>query len=173
MSAGGESGSAGLFLWAGCVASHDVLARAEAVHAGGFKAMSIMCADLAGLKESRGWDASRVAAELRARETRATVIDPYLDWYPGWDASGAAGPHGGGLRASESDVLRYADAMGAESVSVLGPFSGEAADPAAVVDALGALRGGRRRPRAAPAHRGHPDIAHSRHAVRLGPRRGG
>lgn len=128
-----------LFLWAACVATHDVLARAEALQAGGFRAMSILCADLEELERSRGWDAARVAAELRARDARVAVIDPYLDWYPGWDAATAGGAHAAGQRASESDVLRYADAVGAESVSVLGPFSGDAAEPAAVVEALGAF----------------------------------
>lgn len=128
-----------LFLWAGCVGTHDVLSRAEAVHAGGFRAMSILCADLVELERERGWAPARVASELAARDVRAVVIDPYLDWYPGWDATAAGGPHGAGLRATQEDVLRYADAMGAESVSVLGPFSGEPAEPAAVVEALGAF----------------------------------
>ena len=132
-------GSDQLFLWAGCVASHDVLARAEAVAAGEFRAMSILCADLVELEHERGWDPARVASELAARDVRVAVIDPYLDWYPGWDAAAARGPFAAGQRATEADVLRYADAMGAESVSVLGPFSGEPAEPEAVIEALGAF----------------------------------
>jgi sugar phosphate isomerase/epimerase len=138
--AGAESvDTSPLFLWAACVMGHDVLARCEAVHAGEFIGMSILCADFVDLEERHGWTPTRVAAELRARDTRALVIDPYLDWYPGWDAARAVGPHARGLRATESDVLRYADAMGAQSLSVLGPFEGAPAPEAAVIDALGAF----------------------------------
>jgi sugar phosphate isomerase/epimerase len=139
--AGAESvdASAPLFLWAACVMGHDLLARCDAVQAGEFIGMSILCADFVDLEERHGWSPARVASELQARDTRALVIDPYLDWYPGWDAPRAAGPHARGLRATESDVLRYADAMGARSMSVLGPFEGPAAPEAAVVDALGAF----------------------------------
>ena len=138
---GTEAGSATapLFLWAACVVGHDLLARCEAVRTGDFIGMSVLCADFADLEERHGWSPARVGEELRARETRGLVIDPYLDWYPGWEASRIAGPHARSMRATESDVFRYADAVGAESMSVLAPFEGPAAPMDAVVDALGAF----------------------------------
>jgi sugar phosphate isomerase/epimerase len=132
-----EPGSSPLFLWAACVSGHPLLARAEGLHAGEFVAMSVLCEDFSQLARYPGWSPARVGAELRAREARAAVIDPYLGWYPDYDPAGATGQYAGAINASESDVLRYADAVGAESISVLAPFTGRPAPQPQVVDALG------------------------------------
>jgi sugar phosphate isomerase/epimerase len=135
MSAEAASGPP-LFLWCGCVSSYDLLSRAEALHAGGYVATSALCADFAALEE-QGWSPSRIAAELRAREARVTVLDPFLAWYPGW--TNDTGEHAAALNATEDDVFRWADAVEAESMSVLTPFSGTPAPMSEVVEALGSF----------------------------------
>jgi sugar phosphate isomerase/epimerase len=124
-----------LVLWAGCVAAHNVLARVEALQAGGFASMSVLSADLVVGEREGSLSLPRLAAELRAREAQVEVIDPYLGWYPGWE--GDHGPHQDGLNVSEDAVLRYASTLEARSITVLTPFSGSPAPLTAVVDALG------------------------------------
>ena len=127
-----------LTLWCGCVISHDLYARAEAVQAGGYTAMSALCGDFAAL-ERAGSTLAQIAAELRAREARVTVIDPFLAWYPSFTVGDDSGPHADSLNTTEENMLRYADAVGAESMTLLTPFSGSPAPHAQVVDALGSL----------------------------------
>jgi 4-hydroxyphenylpyruvate dioxygenase len=127
-----------LMLWAACVRAHPLLARAEAASAGGFPAMSVGAADLLALGRG-GIQLGQAAREVAARGVRVTVIDPFLSWYPGWEAVPGDGQHAQSQNVAEDDVYRYADAFGAESVTVLAPFTGSAAATAAVVDALGAL----------------------------------
>ncbi|HEY1777723.1 MAG TPA: sugar phosphate isomerase/epimerase family protein [Solirubrobacteraceae bacterium] len=127
-----------LTLWCGCVISHDLYARAEAVTAGGYTAMSALCGDFAALERS-GSTLAQIAAELRAREARVSVIDPFLAWYPSFNVGDDAGPHADSLNTTEENMLRYADAVGAESMTLLTPFSGDPAPRDQVVQALGAL----------------------------------
>ena len=75
----------GLVLWAGCVQGHELLARAEAVAAGGFAATS-----------------------MRERGGPLTVLDSFLTWYPG----GSRGP-GAASEASPETMLRFAEELGA------------------------------------------------------------
>lgn len=127
-----------LVLWAGCVRSHDLLSRADALHAGGFASMSVLSGELERLeRESRG-SVALIARELEAREARAAVIDPFIGWYPGWEPDD--GPFADLLNVSEESVLRYAQILGAESMTLLTPFTGGPPAPVdAVIDALGAL----------------------------------
>jgi 4-hydroxyphenylpyruvate dioxygenase len=123
-------------LWAACVIAHDLLDRADAAVAGGFGTMSALCADLLAL-DRRGTPLSRVSRELRARGVRVSALDPFLAWYPGWRPAPGSGPHVESQNVDEDTVLRFADALGAESMTVLTPFSGATAALPAVVDALG------------------------------------
>ena len=132
------AGEHALTLWCGCVFSHDLYTRAEALHAGGYSAMSALCGDFAALERS-GSSLEQVAAELRAREARVSVIDPFLAWYPTFNVGDDAGPHADSLNTTEQNMLRYADAVGAESMTLLTPFSGSPAPREQVVEALGAL----------------------------------
>jgi sugar phosphate isomerase/epimerase len=124
-----------LVLWAACVASHDILARADAIHAGEFSGMSVRSADLAKLEQSSGLAIERIASELRAREAPIIVIDPYFGWYPDWQP--ATGPRAELLNTSADAVLRYADALAAQSVTLVTPFAKPAAPRAQVVQGLG------------------------------------
>jgi len=139
-----------LVYWAGNSMPYPLLERAEGAAAAGYAATSCMVADFAP------WaDAGRTLAELRreldAREVRLTTVDPYLAWYPSFDPAAPIGvaveygaPH---LVATEDDVLRWADALGATYVSLVAPFddpAGTFEDPPsapfdAVVEALGAF----------------------------------
>jgi sugar phosphate isomerase/epimerase len=125
-----------LMLWAACVIAHPLLARAEAASVGDFPTMSALSADLLAL-DSHGVSLQRAARELRARGVRVTVLDPFLAWYPGWEPAPGSGLHVESQNIDEDTVLRFADALGAESVTVLTPFQGTAAPLPAVVDALG------------------------------------
>jgi sugar phosphate isomerase/epimerase len=127
-----------LMLWAACVIAHELLARAEAAIAGDFATMSALCADLLAL-DRRGVSPQRAARELAARGVRVTVLDPFLAWYPGWEPVPGSGPHVESQNIDEDSVLRFADALGAESMTVLTPFQGKPAPLPAVADALGAF----------------------------------
>lgn len=125
-------------LWAACVIAHDLVERADAAVAGGFGTMSALCADLLTL-DRQGTDLARVSLELRARGVRVSVLDPFLAWYPGWRPAPGSGPHVESQNVDEETVLRFADAVGAESMTVLTPFSGPGAPLPAVVDSLGSF----------------------------------
>jgi sugar phosphate isomerase/epimerase len=127
-----------LVLWSGCVIAHDLYTRAEALQAGGYRSMSALCGDFAGLERS-GTPLEQIAAELRAREAPVSVIDPFLAWYPTFNVGDDRGPHADSLNTSEHDIVRYADAVGAGSMTLLTPFSGSPAPREQVIDALGAL----------------------------------
>lgn len=127
-----------LVLWSACVIAHDLIDRAEALSAGNYTGMSALCGDFAAL-ERKGWTLDKVAAELRAREARILVIDPFLAWYPTFRVGDDGGSHADSLNTSEENVLRYADAVGAESMTLLTPFSGEPAPLQSVIEALGAF----------------------------------
>lgn len=127
-----------LTLWAACVKAHPLYARAEAARAGGFPALSAGAADLLALGRA-GTGPRRAAREVAARGARVSVIDPFMSWYPGWENVPGDGPRAQSQNLTEDDVYRYADALGAESVTVLAPFAGRAAPAAAVADALGSL----------------------------------
>jgi sugar phosphate isomerase/epimerase len=130
--------SRNLVLWAGCLMYRDVLARAEAVSAGGFDCMSILCGDLVA-HERRGGSVRALARELQVRGAPTPILDPFLGWYPGWTGSAVTGANGDSLNVGAEAVLRYAEQIGARSVSVLTPFEGVPAPHQAVVDALGAF----------------------------------
>ena len=127
-----------LVLWAACLLPHDLVARAEALVAGGFSAMTASAEDFITIESERGWSLEQIATELRAREAPITVVDGYLGWYPGWQPGDARGPYAAALNATSDAVLRYADVLGADSVTLLGPFDGGTPAPAAeVCEALG------------------------------------
>jgi sugar phosphate isomerase/epimerase len=127
-----------LVLWAACLLPRDLVARSEALVAGGFSAMTASPEDFIMLETERGWTLEQTATELRAREAPITVIDGYLGWYPGWNPEAFEGPHAAALNATSDAILRYADVLGADSITLLGPFDGGAPAPAAEVsEALG------------------------------------
>lgn len=123
------SGEEHLILWAGCVQPHDLLARADALQAGGFSSLSVGPGDIVRLERERGWSLERIASELRAREAPVSVIDAYPGWYPGWTPIDPADPWADWLNVSEEAVFRYADAFGAGLVSLLGSFDGASSQP--------------------------------------------
>jgi sugar phosphate isomerase/epimerase len=132
----GRSGN--LVLWAGCLLYRDVLARAEAVPAGSFDCMSILCGDLVA-HERGGGSVRALARELQARGAPVPILDPFLGWYPGFAGAAGASAHADSLNVGADTVLRYAQELGARSMSVLTPFEGDPAPREAVVDALGAF----------------------------------
>jgi len=133
-----HAGDRHLVLWAGCVIAHDLFARAEAVVAGGFSAMSILSGDLVAL-EREGRSIRETARELRARGAPPEILDPFLAWYPGWEGSTVGGDHAGSQNVDADTILRYAEEIEARSLSVLTPFSGRRAPREAVVEALGSF----------------------------------
>ena len=100
--------------------------------------MSILCGDLVA-HERRGGSVRALARELQVRGAPTPILDPFLGWYPGWTGSAVTGANGDSLNVGAEAVLRYAEQIGARSVSVLTPFEGVPAPHQAVVDALGAF----------------------------------
>jgi len=131
-----DSNNSPLVLWAGCVWQRPLLERTEAVHAGRFSCMSLFTGDVSTYVEQHG-SLRSLRHELDARETSINCIDPYLAWYPGYNPAAASGDAALHLRASEDDVLRYVEALGASYVSIVGPFGGPDAPFDAVVESLG------------------------------------
>jgi sugar phosphate isomerase/epimerase len=128
-----------LVFWDGCVFEQDVFGRAEAMLAGGFSSMSVLSRDLVQL-ERAGDSVAQLARELREREVRVSVIDAYLGWYPGLDSNPISGPYADLVDISADAVLRYAETLEAESITVGGPFDGRAPAPLeAVIEGLGAF----------------------------------
>jgi 4-hydroxyphenylpyruvate dioxygenase len=125
-----------LVLWAGCVWRHGIVARAEGLHAGGFASMSLFTRDLAAW-EGGGGTLAGLRANLDAREAAVSCIDPYLGWYPGYDPRAAVGERADFLRATEDDILRFADALDARHISLVAPYDGADAPLVEVVDELG------------------------------------
>lgn len=125
-------------MWGACLHNHDLLTRAECLRPAGFDAMTAFVTDVAEAEAHWG-SLAAVHRELTAREARVNCVDVYLGWYPGHDPEAVAGAAAELLRASESDLLRYASELGAEFVSLGAPFWGEPAPLARVVDALGSF----------------------------------
>jgi sugar phosphate isomerase/epimerase len=131
-----SSGDRNLVLWAGCVMERDLLERAEAVVAGGFSCMSVICGDLVA-HERAGGSVRDLARELEARGAPIPILDPFLAWYPGWTGAQVTGAQGDAQNIDPDTVLRYAEEVGARSLSVLAPFHGDPAPREEVLDALG------------------------------------
>jgi sugar phosphate isomerase/epimerase len=125
-------------LWGGCVMRHPLLDRAEAVEAGGFSSMSVQTGDISRFLAGGGslTDARR---ELESRGAPICCVDPFLGWYPGYDPATARGEAAAELRATEDEVLRWAEELGATSITALGPFHGASASFDEAADSLGAF----------------------------------
>jgi sugar phosphate isomerase/epimerase len=131
-----STGDRNLVLWAGCVIQRDLLARAEAAVAGGFSCMSVVSGDLVA-HERDGGSVAELARDLEARGAPIEILDPFLAWYPGWTPTPMTGVQGDSQNVDTDTVLRYAEEMGARSLSVLAPFTGTPAPREEVLDALG------------------------------------
>ena len=127
-----------LVLWAGCVMKRSLPERAEAAVAGGFACMSILCGDLVA-HERAGGSVRELGRDLAARGAPAPILDPFLAWYPGWKGSSATGAQADHQNVDADTVLRFAEELGARSLSVLTPFEGSPAPREQVLDALGAF----------------------------------
>jgi sugar phosphate isomerase/epimerase len=133
-----SSGDRDLVLWAGCVMKRDLFARAEAVVAGGFSCMSVLCGDLVA-HEQAGGSVRELARELETRGAPIPILDPFLAWYPGWGGAQVDGLQGDSQNVDPDTVLRFAEEIEAQSLSVLTPFHGSPAPREEVLDALGAF----------------------------------
>jgi sugar phosphate isomerase/epimerase len=135
-----------LVYWAGNSISHPILKRAEGAAEAGYKVISCVAGDLVEL-DREGTPLSTVRRRLDELGLELNTIDPYLGWYPGYDPTvGVAVEYGGDhLAATEADILRWAEELGATYVSTLAPFddpSGRHQNPARasreeMVEALG------------------------------------
>jgi sugar phosphate isomerase/epimerase len=128
-----------LVLWAANVMSHDLFERAEAVSAGGYSAMSLFTADVEDCLSRTGQSLSQLRKELETRGGPVIAMDPYLGWYPGWDASKVKGEAARLLKATEEEVLRYGHELGAPYLTIVGPFDGPDAPFDEIVESLGAF----------------------------------
>jgi sugar phosphate isomerase/epimerase len=127
-----------LVFWAANVAGHDLLTGAEGVAEGGFSSISVLTGQLEAW-EAEGRTLENLRDEMAARGAPISAVDPYLAWYPGYDINAATGEAAAHLRASEDDVLRYAEALGVTFVTVVGPFSGPDGSFDEAVENLGRL----------------------------------
>jgi sugar phosphate isomerase/epimerase len=118
-----------LVLWAGCVASHGLLGSAEAVAAGGFDATSVASPELIAF-ERDGGSLRDLARRMRDAGGPLTILDSFATWYPGEAA-------GDGV-ATPEDMLRFAEELGARSMTMNTPYDRASASPLEeVADALG------------------------------------
>ncbi len=117
-----------LVLWAGCVASHGLLGSAEAVAAGGFDATSVASPELVTY-ERDGGSLRELARRMQDAGGPLTILDSFATWYPGEDA-------GDGV-ATPDDMLRFAEELGARSMTMNTPYGREPSPREEVVDALG------------------------------------
>jgi sugar phosphate isomerase/epimerase len=128
-----------LVLWAANAMNHPLLERAEAVEPGGFDSMSLFTADIDACTESTGWSLAKLRGELEARGGKVSAIDPYLGWYPGWDPASVEGEAAALLKATEGDVLRFGNELGAPFLTLVAPFGGPVPEFDAIVESLGAF----------------------------------
>lgn len=87
--------------------------------------------------EDGGGSLAGLATELKARDTPVSCIDPYLGWHPAHDPGAVTGERAAFFRATEADVLRFAEVMGAGDISLVAPYDRGQAGFEAVVDGLG------------------------------------
>jgi sugar phosphate isomerase/epimerase len=123
-------------MWGACLHREDLLTRAECLRPAGFDAMTAFVTDVAAAERRLG-SLDAVRRELAARDAPVNCVDVYLGWYPGHDPSAIEGAASDLLRATEDEMLRHADGLGAEYVSIAAPFWGEPAPLEQVADALG------------------------------------
>lgn len=109
---------------AGTILGRPILERAEAVAAGGFAATSCFVGDVVAW-EASGRPLGELRTEMEARGAPVEALLPILDWHPCWDparptgiAALRGGPHVG---ATQADALRWADALGARTITLVGP----------------------------------------------------
>jgi sugar phosphate isomerase/epimerase len=117
-----------LVLWAGCVASHGLLGSAEAVAAGGFHATSVASPELVAF-ERDGGSLRDLARRMRDAGGPLTILDSFASWYPGEEA--------GEGEATPADMLRFAEELGARSMTMNTPYGRAPSAAEEVVDALG------------------------------------
>jgi sugar phosphate isomerase/epimerase len=113
-----------------------MMERAEGARAGGFAAVSTLAGELAAW-EADGRSLPTLRRELELREAPVNCVDPFVAWYPGYEPGRVRGEASAHLRASEDDVLRYCEELGAPFVTVVAPFVGRVGDFGEVVERLG------------------------------------
>jgi sugar phosphate isomerase/epimerase len=117
-----------LVLWAACARAHGLIGRAEAVAAGGFAATSVLSGELVE-HERRGGSVRQLGDRMRALGGPPGALDAFASWYPGEpSAPGVASP---------DDMLRFAEEIGARSMTMNTPYDQPPAPLEEVVDALG------------------------------------
>lgn len=98
--------------------------------------MSLFAKDLIAWEE-RGGSLTSLRTELDARETPISCIDPYSGWHPGHDPRAATGERAAFLKATEEEVLRFAEVMGASDINLVAPYDRGEVRFDAIVDGLG------------------------------------
>jgi len=101
-------------LWAGTIGlESSISARVEGALAAGYSRVTVAPADIA----TSGSTPDELGRSLRDVGLEV-VVDPIMDWYGG-EPMPAAGRYGG---ISCDEALHMAEALGAVSISVIGPF---------------------------------------------------
>jgi sugar phosphate isomerase/epimerase len=127
---------------AGTLMTHDILERAAAVPAGGFSCTSCFVGDILGWEEA-GRPLAALRREMEARGAPIDTLLPIVDWHPRWDPRCPTGPaavHGGRhVTATKADALRWAEQLGARTITLVGPWGGPDAPFTELFAALGAF----------------------------------
>jgi sugar phosphate isomerase/epimerase len=112
------TGDVGWVLWAGTIGLESpIRARVDAALAAGYTRVTVGPADVA----ESGSEPGEVGRSLRDSGLDV-VLDPVMNWYGGAPMAGA----GRYAELGPDDALRMAEALGAVSISVIGPFMPDA-----------------------------------------------
>ena len=119
------NGSGKLRLWSGTVMGASFEERLAAAVAGGFSDVSMFPIDYKSARET-GLSDEDMRKRIAASGVRVAVIDPLTKWLPSWDPPESMSEEDVAFSDFEVDeVLHMADALGAESISVIETFGNE------------------------------------------------
>lgn len=111
-----------LRLWAGTLRGVDLPRRLAIAAAAGFTSISLAPTEYSAAR-STGWSDADLRAAAAGAGVRLAAVDPLVTWLPG-RASAAPAAHRAFAGYTAEAVVRIAEAVGAESISVFDPGDG-------------------------------------------------
>lgn len=114
-----------LFLWAGTMRTRGFEERARGMTANGLREMSAFPVDVRKALGS-GTSFADLNALLGASGVRVGVLDPFVQWLPGWERPGGLSEEDFAFYDfDEREFFRMAEALGVDSMTVIEPYGRE------------------------------------------------